>query len=134
MPKMKTTAHLLKSLSRIVLCTRDENFVIVTCGLITVKKHHKANLFSCNNSLCEWNHGPQSFATLLFTQTTVRVSSKGWWVSAERHMGFEAPQAHHYPHFFPISLQQQLSKRVPSSVALIGKKKFKKRKRPNIIA
>lgn len=65
--KMKTTARLLKSLGGRVLCTRDENFVIVTYGLITANKHQKANLLSCSNRLCEWNPGPQSFATLLFT-------------------------------------------------------------------
>lgn len=55
-----------------------ESFVFVTYRLIIVNKHHKANLYSCSNRLCEWHHGPpKSFSTLLFTPDDSQTLEQG---------------------------------------------------------
>lgn len=91
MLKMKTTAQLLRSTGRRVLYRRDD----VTYSLFIVIKHHKANLYSHNKRLCEWNHGPQShFPRCCSLHATVRLSSKGWWVPAGRHVDSEPPHGH----------------------------------------
>ena len=94
---MKTTASCWRALA--AGCSVEDmmdSFVFVTYRRIIVNKHHQPNLHSRSNRPCEWSRGPQShFPHCCSLQTTVRLSSKGWWVPAGRHLDSEPPQAHH---------------------------------------
>ena len=95
--------------------------MFVTYRLIIVNKHRKANLYSRSNRLCEWNHERQShFPHCCSLQTTVGLSSKGWWVPARMHVDSEPLHAHHSSiptSSHPTSFQRSKT----SSVALTGK-------------